>query len=58
MFATAAIERESRRRPYETVAAPDQVPLYDLVPVEGPRVSPSTPTAASAAATRPRSSRS
>lgn len=38
MFASAATEigRESHRRPYETVATPDQVPLYDLVPVKGP----------------------
>ena len=35
MFASAATEirRASQRRPYETVAAPDQVPLYDLVQV-------------------------
>ena len=29
-------ERETHRRPYETVVAPDQVPLYDLVAVKGP----------------------
>ena len=29
-------ERESHCRPYEIVAAPDQVPLYDLVAVKGP----------------------
>jgi hypothetical protein len=31
---------ESLRRPYETVATPDQVPLYDLVPVHGPQGEP------------------
>ncbi len=31
---------ENLRRPYETVAAPDQVPLYDLVPVRGPEGEP------------------
>ena len=29
-------ESESHRRPYETLATPDQVPLYDMVPVKGP----------------------
>ena len=42
MFASTAPESlsESHRRPYETVAAPDQVPLYDLVPVKGPEGEP------------------
>ena len=42
MFAStrAEIERETRRRPYEIVSAPDQVPLYDLVPVKGPEGKP------------------
>ncbi len=43
MFATALAARaesESHRRPYETVAAPDQVPLYDLVLVKGPAGEP------------------
>ncbi len=31
---------ESLHRPYETVAAPEQVPLYDLVPVHGPQGEP------------------
>ncbi len=31
---------ESLRRPYEIVATPDQVPLYDLVPVHGPQGEP------------------
>ncbi len=42
MFASTATESlsETHRRPYETVAAPDQVPLYDLVPVKGPEGEP------------------
>ena len=42
MFASAAteIQRDSQRRPYETVTAPDQVPLYDLVSVKGPSGEP------------------
>ena len=35
-FASPATVSERQHRPYETVAAPDQVPLYDLVPVKGP----------------------
>ena len=31
---------ENLRRPYETVPTPDQVPLYDLVPVKGPEGQP------------------
>ena len=33
---TTEIQTDSYRRPYETVSAPDQVPLYDLVLVQGP----------------------
>ena len=42
MFAPTSTqsEIESRRRPYETVSAPDQVPLYDLVAVKGPEGQP------------------
>ena len=42
MFASTATESlsETHRRPYETVAAPDQVPLYDLVSVKGPEGEP------------------
>ena len=42
MLASAEIENQSdsHRRPYETVAAPDQVPLYDLVAVRGPAGEP------------------
>ena len=42
MFASTRAESESEtpRSPYETVAAPDQVPLYDLVPVKGPEGEP------------------
>ena len=40
MFASTRVESDSHRRPYETVAAPDQVPLYDLVPVKGPEGEP------------------
>lgn len=40
MFTSAAPESESPRRPYETVDSPDQVPLYDLVPVKGPEGKP------------------
>jgi hypothetical protein len=36
----ASARTESLRRPYETVATPDQVPLYDLVPVRGPEGEP------------------
>ena len=38
MSASAIAENEGKtpRRPYETVSAPDQVPLYDLVQVKGP----------------------
>ncbi len=38
MLASTATESETQspRRPYETAAAPDRVPLYDLVPVKGP----------------------
>jgi Domain of unknown function (DUF932) len=42
MFATTAADRESHRRPYETVASPDQVPVYDLVPLRGPEGEPLT----------------
>ena len=42
MFASPVTEseRESPRRPYETVAAPDQIPLYALVSVKGPAGEP------------------
>ena len=40
MFAPATAEIESPRRPYETVSAPDQVPLYDLVALKGPEGQP------------------
>ena len=42
MIASTATEseRESHRRPYEIVATPDQVPLYDLVAVKGPEGQP------------------
>ncbi len=38
MYASPATESQSEnhRRPYETVATPDEVPLYDLVPIWGP----------------------
>ena len=36
MSASAIIDTESPRRPYETVASPDQVPHYELVPAKGP----------------------
>ncbi len=36
----ASKRSENLRRPYETVATPDQVPLYDLVPVKGPEGEP------------------
>jgi hypothetical protein len=36
----ASSPTESLRRPYETVATPEQVPLYDLVPVRGPEGEP------------------
>src|SRR5208283_3524575 len=31
---------ENLRRPYETVVTPEQVPLYELVPVHGPQGEP------------------
>ena len=37
---TAPESLRDSRRPYETVAVPDQVPLYDLVPVKGPEGEP------------------
>ena len=41
MSASVAAEREREsRRPYETVDSPDQVSLYDLVPVKGPEGQP------------------
>ena len=40
MIASRATESESHRRPYEIVAAPEQVPLYDLVQVKGPEGQP------------------
>ena len=40
MSASPAIESESHHRPYETLAAPDLVPLYDLVQVKGPEGQP------------------
>ena len=36
MSAPAVTDSERRHRPYETVSAPDQVPLYDLVAMKGP----------------------
>ena len=40
MIASNPTESQNLRRPYETVVTPDQVPLYDLVPVHGPRGEP------------------
>src|SRR5208282_3723052 len=40
MIASNPIESLSLRRPYEAVATPDQVPLYDMVPVHGPQGEP------------------
>jgi hypothetical protein len=40
MIASNLTEGPNTRRPYETVATPDQVPLYDLVPVRGPEGEP------------------
>jgi hypothetical protein len=40
MFASTSTENHSYRRPCETVATPDQVPLYDLVPLRGPEGEP------------------
>ena len=40
MFAPTRVESDSHPRPYEIVATPDQVPLYDLVPVQGPEGEP------------------
>lgn len=40
MSHSVVVENESHRRPYETVSASDQVPLYDLVTVKGPTGEP------------------
>ncbi|MGD1098835.1 MAG: DUF932 domain-containing protein [Thermoplasmata archaeon] len=40
MIASNPTESQNLRRPYETVVTPDQVPLYDLVPVHGPQGEP------------------
>ena len=44
LYSTASpateFQSDSPRRPYEIVAAPDLVPLYDLVPVRGPEGEP------------------
>ncbi len=40
MIASNLTESQNLRRPYETVATLEQVPLYDLVPVHGPQGEP------------------
>jgi hypothetical protein len=40
MIASNPTESQNLRRPFETVVTPDQVPLYDLVPVHGPQGEP------------------
>jgi hypothetical protein len=40
MSARTTSEREIHRQPHEPVTSPDEVPLYDLVPVKGPEGEP------------------